>query len=102
VTSDTVSVTVGARLDLSARRSSNGYVLRAAAAPSQAGAAVLLERYARELFRWVPVARSRLDRGSRATFAVSPRHRAHYRISILKGVRGFGPSTSRTIVVQPV
>jgi plastocyanin len=101
LSSDAVQVTVGALIELSAARSSAGYVVRARTSPSQAGATVVLERYARELFTWVPVARARLNGSSRTSFAVSPRRKVHFRAVIPRGVRGFGPAVSAQVVVRP-
>lgn len=100
-TSDVVGVSVGARLVLAVGAASGHYVLRVAASPSQAGARVVLERYYREGFAWVPLRTARLDRRSRAAFTVSPRRVAHLRVVIPNGVRGYGAATSRILVLRP-
>ena len=100
--SEVVGVLVGARLRLSVMPGSGRHVLRVVAAPSQAGAGVVLERYVRERFAWEPLQAGRLDRRSRATFTVAPGGVVHLRAVIPRGVRGFGTTTSRTLVLRPL
>jgi plastocyanin len=102
LTSPQVHVAVGARLALTAGRATRGrVVVRAAASPSQAGAAIELQRYSRERFDWITFAAARLDRRSRAAFTIAPRRPLHVRAVIVRGVAGFGASQSRPIVVKP-
>ena len=68
------------------------------AAPSRAGSRVLLQKYDRELFAFVTVARGRLDAASRATIAYAPRGRQHVR-AVVVGRDGWSDGASRPLVV---
>jgi plastocyanin len=96
-----VALRVGAMLSLDASRLGRRFVVRVRARPAQPGAAVVLERYVRERFDWAPFARTRLDDRSRASFALAPRRELRVRAVIERGVRGYGPAESATLVVRP-
>lgn len=70
------------------------------AAPLRAGSRVLLQRYDRELFAFVTVARGRLDAASRATIAYAPRGPQHVR-AVVVGRGGWSDGASRPLVVTP-
>jgi len=99
--SSPVTVSVGARVTLSARPSGDGVTIVVRASPSQAGARIVLERYVRELFAWVPTRSARLDRLARATFRLMPRRQLRLRAVISHGVRGYGPATSGAVLIGP-
>lgn len=88
-----VSVAARVRLEVLGARG-RAVLLRAEAVPSQAGAPVQLERYARERFTWVRVARAALGERSRATFRFTPHRRVQLRLRLLRGVDGYGPGVS--------
>lgn len=94
--SPVVRVRVAPRVTV-ARRSSGVAVL---AAPSRGGSRVLLQRYDRELFAFVTVARGRLDATSRATISYSPREPQHVR-AVVVGRGGWSDGASRPLVVGP-
>lgn len=100
--SPVVTVSVSAAVRLAVVGTERGaLVLLGEAVPGQAGARVVLERYARELFSWVPVARGRLGDDSRARFRFTPHRRVQIRVRMLDGVGGFGPGVSRPRTVRP-
>ncbi len=100
--SPSVLVSVSARAELRfAGRTDRGTWLLALTRPAQSRAPVRLERYARELFTWVPYARGRLDAEGTAMFLVSPRRLIQVRLVVLRGVKGYGPATSPPVRVRP-
>ncbi len=54
--------------------------LRVTVTPASPGATVVLQYNLRERFGWWPIAQTRLDRSSRATFTVRPPHRVSARV----------------------
>jgi len=95
-----VRVIVSARLEVGSRRHPGGVTVRASAHPAQAGAPAVLERYVRERFDWIPMARGRLDRRSRVRFDLDPAGPVHLRVILPRGVRGYGRSVSRVLAVR--
>jgi hypothetical protein len=67
--------------------------------PAQPGARVALQRYVRERFTFVTVARETLTSASRATFRLHSRHYERVRAVITQGVRGYGSATSGAVGV---
>ncbi len=103
LTSPSVLVSVAARAELRfAGSTERGTWLLALTRPAQSRAPVRLERYARELFTWVPYKRGRLDAEGSARFLVSPRRVIQVRLVVLRGVKGYGPATSPPVRVWPV
>ncbi len=94
-TSPVVRVRVEPRV--SAVRVARGISVRTE--PSRAGSRVLLQKYERELFDWVTVARGRLDERSRATISYEPSGREHVR-AVVRGSGGWSDGTSRSLVVK--
>ena len=90
-----VRVRVAPRVSLDRRAA--GFAVRAL--PVRPGAPVVLQRYDRELFTFVTVARGRLDARSRALVAYRPRGREHLR-AVVQGTRGWSDGASRPIVVS--
>jgi plastocyanin len=70
------------------------------AVPARAGAPVALQRYARELFAFVTVARGRLDGSSRALVEYRPRAEEHVRI-VVRGTGGWSDGVSRPLSISP-
>lgn len=95
-----VRVFVSARLQAEARRLTGGVSVRAVAHPAQPGAPAALERYVRERFDWIPIARSRLDSRSRVRFDLHPRGPVHLRVVLPRGVLGYGRAVSRVLVIR--
>lgn len=69
------------------------------ALPSRPGAPVVLQRYDRELFAFVTVARGRLDASSRALVAHRPQGKEYLR-AVVRGTAGWSDGVSRSIVVR--
>jgi hypothetical protein len=69
------------------------------AVPARPGAPVLLQRYHRELFTFVTVARGRLDARSHALVRYRPRGSEHLR-AVVRGTRGWSDGASRPIVAS--
>jgi plastocyanin len=63
-----VEVSAGPALSVTARRRPGGALIDVSARPASPGARVVLQLRLRERFGWWPVARTRLDRSSRARF----------------------------------
>jgi plastocyanin len=74
-----------------------GGVLRASTTPARPGAPVVLQRYDRERFDWVVVARSKLDRRSRVRFTVDG-GRQRLRV-LVRGSGGWAPAASRPVAL---
>lgn len=70
------------------------------AVPARPGAPVALQRYHRELFTFVTVARGRLDSSSRAVVAYRPSGRELLRV-VVRGTRGWSDGVSRPIAAKP-
>ena len=66
-----------------------------ATVPGRPGARVALQRYDRDHFRWLPVARARLDRSGRTTFAW-PVGVERVRV-VVRGSRGWADGVSPTL-----
>jgi plastocyanin len=88
-----VRVRVAPRVSLVRRGA--GFVV--SAVPVRPGAPVALQRYDRELFTFVTVARGRLDARSRAIVRYRPDGREHLR-AVVRGTRGWSDGESRPIV----
>jgi plastocyanin len=89
------------RVALRAERGRHRLLIRASVAPASAGATVVLELFLHEHFGWWPVQRTKLDRGSRARFALRLRHRVAARV-VLTLPDGATPlAISRTARVGP-
>jgi hypothetical protein len=101
--SQEVRVEVTDAPDLSAkvrRRRAGGSLVSVSASPAAPGARVVLQLKLRERFGWWPVARARLDRRSRATFAVRGRRGAPAR-AVLVGPDWATPlSQSRVLRIR--
>jgi plastocyanin len=95
-TSPRVSVRVSPRVSIAAR--GGGVVVRAV--PARPGSRVLLQRYSRELFAFVTVARSRLDSTSRVAIPYRPADSEHVR-AVVVGKDGWSDGASRPLVVMP-
>ena len=89
-----VRVRVSPRVSLERR----GAAFAVRAVPGRPGAPVALQRYERELFAFVTVARGRLDASSRAVVAYRPSGREHLR-AVVRGTRGWSDGESRPLVV---
>lgn len=98
--SATLRVPVAARIRLEARRREHSAVLLVSTAPAQPGAAFVVEVYAPERFSWLPVTRGRLDSSSRARLVLTFRRTRYVRATLLRGVGGYGPGTSNTLVIR--
>jgi plastocyanin len=93
-TSPLVKVRVSPRVSIDRRAA--GVAVRAL--PGRPGAPVVLQRYARELFAFVTIARGRLDESSRAIIEYEPREKEHLR-AVVRGTRGWSDGASRPLVV---
>lgn len=91
-----VRVRVSPRVSVVAR--SQGVVVNAA--PSRPGSPVLLQRYDRDLFTFVTVARGRLDARSRRVIPYSPVSAEHVR-AVVVGANGWSDGVSRAILIPP-
>ena len=91
-----VRVRVAPRVTIERRQA--GIAVRAL--PARSGAPVALQRYDRELFAFVTVARSRLGASSRAVIRYRPRGREHLR-AVVRGTRGWSDGFSRSLVATP-
>ena len=91
-----VRVRVAPRVSLERRGA--GFAVRAV--PARPGAPVALQRYDRELFAFVTVARGRLDASSRAVVEYRPQAREHLR-AVVRGTRGWSDGASRPLVATP-
>jgi plastocyanin len=89
-----VRVRVAPRVTIERRAA--GIAVRAL--PARAGAPVALQRYDRELFDFVTVARGRLDGSSRAVVEYRSRAEEVVRI-VVRGTRGWSDGVSRPLVV---
>ena len=78
-----VEVTDAPDMAARARRARRGAVVTASANPSTPGARVVLQLKLRERFGWWPVARARLDKGSRARFSVRGHRGAPARVVLV-------------------
>ena len=94
-TSPLVRVRVTPRVSLARRPA--GFVV--GAVPARPGAPVLLQRYHRELFTFVTVARGQLDARSHALVRYRPRGSEHLR-AVVRGTRGWSDGASRPIVAS--
>ena len=109
LSSPTVKVGVRPLVTISVRRRGEGrFAVRATASPAQRGAPAALQRYIRERFTFVTIARSRFDRYSRVTFRLRIRDASEWyyvgasvRVKLVRGVNGFAPATSRAIGIRP-
>jgi plastocyanin len=97
--SPVVSLRVSPRISLAASSARGGVVLTVRTIPAQAAARVALEVYARELFAWVPAAKTRLDRHSQAVFRLAPSRPLHVRAELLEADRGYAPGVSNVVVI---
>jgi plastocyanin len=79
---------------VSVERRQNGIAVHAL--PARPGAPVALQRYHRELFTFVTVARGRLDPSSRAVVAYRPSGKELLRV-VVRGTRGWSDGTSRPL-----
>jgi plastocyanin len=70
------------------------------AVPARAGAPAALQRYDRELFAFVTVARGRLDGSSRALIEYRSRAEELVRV-VVRGTRGWSDGVSRPLSVSP-
>jgi plastocyanin len=96
-----VEVTDGARLAVAARRARRGRsVVRVSAVPAVPGTRVVLQLRLRERFGWWPVARTRLDRRSRAQFTVRGHRGARARVALV-GADWATPLAQSTVVRLP-
>ena len=91
-----VRVRVEPRVSLDRRGA--GFAVRAV--PDRPSAPFALQKYERELFAFVTVARGRLDASSRAVVAYRPRGREHLR-AVVRGTRGWSDGASRPLVARP-
>jgi plastocyanin len=91
-----VRVRVAPRVSIERRQA--GVEVRAL--PARPGAPVALQRYDRELFAFVTVARGRLDTSSRAVVEYRPQDREHVR-AVVHGTRSWSDGVSRPLVVAP-
>jgi plastocyanin len=99
-TSPPVSVLVLDRsIAVSARRARRGVVIATSVTPASAGAQVVLQLFLPEHFGWWPVQRTKLDRGSRARFAVRLRRRVAARVLLTLPDGATPLATSRTLRV---
>ena len=94
-TSPLVLVRVAPRVTLD--RGGAGFAVRAA--PARPGAPVVLQRYDRELFTFVTVARGRLDASSRALVRYRPQGSQRLR-AVVRGTRDWSDGISRPIVAS--
>jgi plastocyanin len=90
-----VRVRVMPRVSLARR--GRGFAVHAL--PARPGAPVVLQRYHRELFSFVTVARGRLDALSRAVVAYRPHGREHLR-AVVRGTHGWSDGISRPVVAS--
>jgi plastocyanin len=67
--------------------------------PAEPHAAIRVEAYSRDFFRWFPFARGRLDGRSAAVLHVRPRRALHLRVRTT-AVAGFAGGTSNVVVVS--
>jgi plastocyanin len=96
VMSPNVRVRVMPRVSLARR--GPGFAVHAL--PARPGAPVALQRYDREKFAFVTVARGRLDASSHAVVAYRPQGREHLR-AVVRGTRGWSDGASRPLVADP-
>ena len=96
--SPTVPVEVAPRVVLRASLGTGGATLGVSAAHAQPLAEVELQLYMRETFSWKTVKRGRLDRRSRASFTLAPRHQRHVR-ALVRGVGTYATGASNVVVV---
>ena len=99
-TSPDVRVRVSPRVTIRATRAVGAVVLRVAARPARPGAAVVLERYVRERFSWLPYAR--LRSGPTGTAAVRLRGPLDLRLRavVLGGGAAWAPGQSGALTVR--
>jgi hypothetical protein len=77
------------------RRVDGRTIVAIAAEPDQAGAAIALERYIQERYRWVPIRRAKLSADGRVTLTVRAKARGvRLRAHLLRGRNGWGEATS--------
>lgn len=76
----TVEVQRAAKIAVTRRIARRRAQLRVHVVPARPGAAVVLQLYDKWRFDWIPYARARLDRNSRATFTVPAARRARARV----------------------
>jgi hypothetical protein len=91
-----IRVRVAPRVSIERRR--GGVAVQAL--PVRPGAPVALQRYDRELFAFVTVARGRLDSSSRAVVEYRPQGTEHLR-AVVRGTRGWSDGVSRPLVATP-
>jgi plastocyanin len=92
-----IEVTDAPELAAKARRGKRGsQLVGVSASPATPGARVVLQLKLRERFGWWPVARARLDRRSRARFAVRGRAGAAARVVLV------GPDWATPLTLSPV
>lgn len=94
------SPAVAVRVSPRVRVATTATAVAVVARPARPGSVVLLQRYERERFDFVTVARARLDAKSRARIAYAPQAREHLR-AVVRGGRGWADGTSRVVVVRP-
>jgi hypothetical protein len=67
-------------------------------APSRAGARAVLQRYDREHFAWLTVARGRVDAGSHVAIALPADRRGRFRV-VVRGDHGWADGASQSVVL---
>lgn len=88
------------RVAPSVRIAAGDGVVAISARPARPGTVVVLQRYDRERFDFVPVVRGRLDGSSRASLSYAPEGREHLR-AVVTGRAGWSDGVSRVVVVAP-
>jgi plastocyanin len=91
-----VRVRVSPRVSVERRRTG----IAVHALPARPGAPVALQRYHRELFAFVTVARGHLDSSSRAVVAYRPSGKELLRV-VVRGTRGWSDGVSRPLAATP-
>jgi plastocyanin len=86
---------VAPRLTLTTRRSGRLVLARVGAAPAQAGARVVLERYVTERYGWLRLRAATLDARSTAVFTVRPAGSIRLRARLARPAGGYAPAVSQ-------
>jgi plastocyanin len=94
--SDPVAVRPQPNVTISVRRAGDRATVVVAALPDQTGAAVVVERYVRERYWWMPVRDARLDASGRVSVTVPARaHGIRFRAHLLRAKGGWGEAKSK-------
>jgi plastocyanin len=96
--SDPVAVQPQPLVTMRLRRVDGRATAAIAAEPDQGGAAIALERYNQERYRWLPIRRAKLSAEGRVTLTVRVEARGvRLRAHLLRGRNGWGEATSAAV-----